>query len=82
VSRSVRMFEIIQLLRSAGVPMTAQRIAEALEVTKRTVYRDIGSLQAMRVPIVAGSLIDVAVRLERPATRDELAAAFAADGAR
>jgi glyceraldehyde 3-phosphate dehydrogenase len=31
---------------------------------------------AMRVPIVAGSLIDVAVRLGRPATRDGLAAAF------
>ncbi len=36
---------------------------------------------AMRVPIVAGSLIDVAVRLERRATRDELAEAFrAAEG--
>jgi len=33
---------------------------------------------AMRVPIVAGSLIDVAVRLERGATRDDLAAAFRA----
>ena len=31
---------------------------------------------AMRVPIVAGSLVDVAVSLERSATRDELAAAF------
>jgi glyceraldehyde 3-phosphate dehydrogenase len=31
---------------------------------------------AMRVPIVAGSLIDVAVRLARPATRDGLAEAF------
>jgi glyceraldehyde 3-phosphate dehydrogenase len=31
---------------------------------------------AMRVPIVAGSLIDVAVRLGRPATREGLAEAF------
>jgi glyceraldehyde 3-phosphate dehydrogenase len=31
---------------------------------------------AMRVPIVAGSLIDVAVRLQRDATAHELAAAF------
>jgi glyceraldehyde 3-phosphate dehydrogenase len=31
---------------------------------------------AMRVPIVAGSLIDIAVRLGRPATREALADAF------
>lgn len=49
--RSARMFEIIQLLRSAKEPCTAQAIADALEVTKRTIYRDIASLQAMRVPI-------------------------------
>jgi predicted DNA-binding transcriptional regulator YafY len=51
LSRSVRMFEIIQLLRSADAPLTAHAIAALLEVTKRTVYRDIAALQAMRVPI-------------------------------
>ncbi len=51
MSRSIRMFEIIQLLRVARRPMTAQQIAEELEVNKRTVYRDIVSLQSMRVPI-------------------------------
>ena len=45
------MFEIIQLLRSAETPRTAAQIAELLEVTPRTIYRDIASLQAMRVPI-------------------------------
>ena len=45
------MFEIIQILRNAKKPRTAQQIAEDLEVTKRTVYRDIAALQAMRVPI-------------------------------
>ncbi|MVO16178.1 helix-turn-helix transcriptional regulator [Parasedimentitalea huanghaiensis] len=49
--RSARMFEIIQLLRSANGPCTAQNIADILEVTKRTIYRDIASLQSMRVPI-------------------------------
>ncbi|AXI48432.1 transcriptional regulator [Sulfitobacter sp. SK012] len=49
--RSSRMFEIIQILRAAPSPRTAAQIAEALEVTKRTIYRDIASLQAMRVPI-------------------------------
>ncbi len=51
MSRSVRMFEIIQLLRSADAPLTANDIASMLEVTKRTIYRDIAALQAMRVPI-------------------------------
>jgi len=45
------MFEIIQLLRSAEAPLTASGIARVLEVTKRTIYRDIAALQAMRVPI-------------------------------
>ena len=49
--RSSRMFEIIQLLRSAKGPVRAQDIADQLEVTKRTIYRDIASLQSMRVPI-------------------------------
>lgn len=51
MSRSIRMFEIIQLLRNSDAPCTAKQIAENLEVTKRTVYRDIASLQALRVPI-------------------------------
>ncbi len=51
MSRTVRMFEIIQLLRSANKPITAHVIAEQLEITKRTVYRDIVALQSMRVPI-------------------------------
>lgn len=49
--RSTRLFEIIQLLRHADAPVTAQTIAEALEVTKRTIYRDMAALQAMRLPI-------------------------------
>ncbi len=51
MSRPIRMFEIIQILRQARVPMTAQAIADQLEVSKRTAYRDIAALQAMRVPI-------------------------------
>ena len=51
MSRSNRMFEIIQRLRGANQPMTAQELAEVLEVVPRTVYRDIAALQGMRVPI-------------------------------
>ena len=51
MSRSDRMFEIIQILRGAGCPVTSQELATTLEVARRTVYRDIAALQAMRVPI-------------------------------
>ena len=51
MSRSTRMFEIIQLLRSVEDAMTAAEMAGALEVTKRTIYRDIAELQATGVPI-------------------------------
>jgi len=51
MSRSIRLFEIIQILRHAHSPVTAQAIGNALEVTKRTIYRDIAALQAMRLPI-------------------------------
>ena len=49
--RADRLFEIIQLLRSARGPLTAQDLAATLEVTPRTIYRDMAALQAMRVPI-------------------------------
>jgi predicted DNA-binding transcriptional regulator YafY len=51
MSRSTRLFEIIQVLRQSTGPITARQIAEGLEVTVRTVYRDIAALQAMRLPI-------------------------------
>ncbi len=49
--RADRLFDIIQVLRLARTPVTAATIAEELEVTPRTVYRDIATLQARRVPI-------------------------------
>lgn len=51
VQRITRMFEVIQLLRAARGPMSAEALAETLEVSKRTIYRDIAALQGMRVPI-------------------------------
>src|ERR1700736_1499063 len=49
--RADRLFEIIQILRGAQRPITAATFAERLDMTIRTVYRDIAALQAQRVPI-------------------------------
>ncbi len=51
MARTDRLFELIQLLRSARSTKTAAALAEALEVSIRTVYRDISLLQSLRVPI-------------------------------
>jgi len=46
-----RLFDLIQILRTAKGPITAAVLAAELEVTVRTVYRDVAALQASRVPI-------------------------------
>ncbi len=56
------MFEIIQLLRGADRPITSQELAESLEVARRTVYRDIAALQALRVPIEGAAGIGYVMR--------------------
>jgi len=48
--RADRLFQIVQLLRS-GRLTTAQNLAERLEVSERTIYRDIADLQGSGVPI-------------------------------
>jgi predicted DNA-binding transcriptional regulator YafY len=62
VRKASRLFEIIQILRLADRPTTAARIAERLEVTPRSIYRDIVALQAMRVPIEGGRGIGYILR--------------------
>ena len=49
--RADRLFEIVQILRRAREPVTAGAIAAELEVSKRSVYRDIAALMAQRTPI-------------------------------
>jgi predicted DNA-binding transcriptional regulator YafY len=49
--RADRLFQIIQILRRYDRPVTASRLAEELEVSKRSVYRDIADLMGQRVPI-------------------------------
>ena len=49
--RADRLFQIIQLLRRSSRPVTAREMADELEVSVRTVYRDVADLIGQRVPI-------------------------------
>lgn len=49
--RADRLFRIIQILRRRRTPITANDIADELETSLRTIYRDIAQLLADRVPI-------------------------------
>jgi predicted DNA-binding transcriptional regulator YafY len=49
--KSDRFFEIIQMLRQSKSPLRAAEIAGALEVSPRTIYRDMAILQARQVPV-------------------------------
>lgn len=46
-----RLFSIIQHLRAARRPVKAQQLADELQVSVRTIYRDIAELQNQHVPI-------------------------------
>ena len=48
--RADRLFQIVQYLR-AGRLLTAKILADRLEVSERTIYRDIADLQSSGVPI-------------------------------
>lgn len=48
--RADRLFDIVQKLRS-GRLTTASTLAHSLEVSERTIYRDVADLQASGVPI-------------------------------
>ncbi len=49
--RADRLFRIIQVLRRSRKPVTATQLADELEVTKRSIYRDVAVLVAQHVPI-------------------------------
>ena len=49
--RAERLFQIIQILRRTSQPVTSAALAAELEVSARTVYRDIADLVGQRVPI-------------------------------
>ncbi len=49
--RTIRLFAILDHLRVHKHPISAEFLAEALEVSIRTIYRDMATLQAMGAPI-------------------------------
>ncbi|MCP5042212.1 MAG: YafY family transcriptional regulator [bacterium] len=57
-----RLFELVQFLRTRRAA-TGQQIADELRVSVRTVYRDVGDLQASGIPIRGEA--GVGYRLER-----------------
>ena len=64
--RAERLFQIIQILRGARGPITAEAMARELETSKRTIYRDMAELLAQRVPIQGeagmGYVLDLELR--------------------
>ncbi len=59
--RADRLFQIVQFLRSRRVT-TARWLAESLEVSERTIYRDIRDLMVSGVPIEGEAGIGYALR--------------------
>jgi len=79
--RADRLFQIVQHLRG-GRLTTAKMLAERLEVSERTIYRDIADLQASGVPVDGGAGVGYLLcdGFELPPlmfTRDEIVALVA-----
>lgn len=79
--RADRLFQIVQHLRG-GRLVTAQKLGEWLEVSERTIYRDIADLQSTGVPIDGEAGVGYLMRegFDLPPlmfTRDEIVALVA-----
>ncbi|MCS5714077.1 YafY family transcriptional regulator [Herbiconiux sp. CPCC 205716] len=53
MKRAERQYALVDLLRAARLPLSAARLAAELQVSRRTIERDIGALQSAGVPIYA-----------------------------
>ncbi|MEH0069061.1 helix-turn-helix domain-containing protein [Pannonibacter sp. Pt2-lr] len=49
--KTLRLFALLDQLRSARHPVPAETLAQKLGVSLRTIYRDMASLQAMGAPV-------------------------------
>lgn len=59
--RADRLFQIVQLLRSRRL-VTAQQLADELQVSPRTVYRDVADLSLSGVPVMGEAGVGYALR--------------------
>ncbi|WP_084350623.1 helix-turn-helix transcriptional regulator [Primorskyibacter flagellatus] len=64
MSRTDRLLHLMQGLRSLDPPVTAARLARELDVTERTIYRDIATLRGL------GAVIDGAAGFGYTVTED------------
>jgi len=51
VSRSSRLLRLLQALRGRRLPVTAAQLAQTMEVSERTIYRDLAELASQGAPI-------------------------------
>ena len=51
MSKTERLFELLQILRQYRYPVSGQHLADKLDISLRTVYRDIADLQALGADI-------------------------------
>ena len=77
MKKTERLFHLVERLRSAQRPMTAETLASELEVSERTIYRDVKLLMLQGLPIEgeAGVGYVISRDFNAPAlqfTRDEL----------
>jgi predicted DNA-binding transcriptional regulator YafY len=49
--KTLRLFSLLDRLRVASAPVSAEDLARELEVSPRTIYRDMATLQAMGAPV-------------------------------
>ncbi len=51
MQRAERLFQLLTLLRNRRTVMTARQLSEHLQVSERTIYRDVQSLSLSGVPV-------------------------------
>ena len=51
LSRSVRLLALLQALRCRRRPVTAATLARELQISERTIYRDLSELAAQGAPV-------------------------------
>ena len=59
MSKSERLFELLTLLRAKRYAVTAKELADTMQVSERTIYRDIQSLLNSGVPIQGEAGVNV-----------------------